>query len=135
MQNFFAELTLTMPDACHSNDRFGIIFRAPDSSKGYLYGLTCNGRYFLSGWNGETYFTIIDYSENWLIQTSPGATNRLGILVQENSYALYANGSLLDHAIDDTFLEEGMLGYFISAASDQPFTVSYDDVAIWSLIR
>jgi hypothetical protein len=46
IQKFCLETMVETPATCDANDRFGMLFRAPDNNRGYLFGLTCDGRYF-----------------------------------------------------------------------------------------
>ncbi|MCK4727058.1 MAG: hypothetical protein KAT29_14700, partial [Anaerolineales bacterium] len=43
IKDFYNEITIDMPEQCQPDDRFGLLFRAPDNNRGYLYGLTCDG--------------------------------------------------------------------------------------------
>ena len=46
---------------------------------------------------------------------------------------MFANGVFLQTVTDYTYLDEGKIGYFVRAATDQPFTVSYDQLLVWAL--
>jgi uncharacterized protein YraI len=50
-----------------------------------------------------------------------------------DEYLLYSNGVLLGGALDSTFVEEGKIGYFIRATTDQGFLTSYDNLKVWLL--
>ena len=43
MTDFYLELRFTTGPECAGKDRFGILFRAPDSTQGYLYNVSCDG--------------------------------------------------------------------------------------------
>ena len=134
LENFYLETTVEMPVVCLPEDRFGIIFRAPDNDRGYLYGYTCDGRYTLTAWDGvETTTVLVPPAATSAIDTSPGAKNRMGLLVSGADYYLYANGYFLAQALDVTYFDPGKLGYFVRAATEEPFTVAYDNLKIWVL--
>ncbi len=40
--NFYLEATIKVGD-CSSNDQYGLVFRAPDTSQGYFYVIRCGG--------------------------------------------------------------------------------------------
>jgi uncharacterized protein YraI len=123
-----------VPKTCQPQDRFGVIFRAPDNNQGYLYGYTCDGQFTLTVWDGdETTTVLVPQTATSAIDPSPGAKNRMGLLVSGASYYLYANGLFLGQALDVTYLEPGKLGYYVRAATEQPFTVAYDYLKIWIL--
>jgi len=43
--DFYLEITARMGDQCSGIDRYGLIFRAPDPSQGYIFEFSCDGRY------------------------------------------------------------------------------------------
>ncbi len=134
LENFYLETVIEMPQSCQPQDRFGVIFRAPDNERGYLYGYTCDGQFSLTAWDGdETTTVLVPQTTTSAIDASPGAKNRMGLLVSGASYYLYANGLFLGQALDVTYLEPGKLGYYVRAATDQPFTVAYDYLKLWIL--
>ena len=133
VEDYYVETSAVMPSVCAPGDRFGFIFRAPDNDRGYLYGLACDGTFSLTGWTGDTTITLVPAARNDVIQTSAGAVNRIGVLVQGNTLTLYVNGIQVGEAVDATFPEAGKIGYFVRAATDQPFTSTYNDIALWVL--
>lgn len=132
-KDFYLQTLVNMPDTCNPNDRFGMIIRAPDLNKGYLVGLTCDGRFFLYKWDGEKTTMLIPPGSNPAILAGPGQVNRLGVKAEGNAYSLYGNGILLGNGFDDQFTEKGLIGYFTGASGGQPFTVKFDDLSVWRL--
>ena len=122
-----------MPAACQAEDRFGLFFRTPDNLSGYLFGLTCDGRYSMTAWDGQTTTVLVEPTANPAIVSGAGQPNRLGVVAAGGAYALYANGTLLQVLQDYSFTEAGRLGYFVRAASESGFTVQYDSLAVWLL--
>jgi heat shock protein HslJ/uncharacterized protein YraI len=133
LQNFYLETTQLMPTTCQPDDRFGFLFRAPDLNRGYLYGFNCAGQYSLTVWDGETTTTLIQPTASSAIRQGPGAVNLMGLLVFGEDISLYANGNFLQTVADYTFLDTGRFGYFVRAATENPFTVRYDQLRVWSL--
>ncbi|MFN2265849.1 MAG: META domain-containing protein [Anaerolineales bacterium] len=133
LDNFYLETTYERPEACDPQDRFGMLFRAPDNNRGYLYGFDCGGNYSLSIWDGQTTTVLIEPTNSDAILNEPGDINRLGLLTFGEDISLYANGVYLETVVDFTYLEEGKIGYFVRAASDSPFTVAYDQLLLWVL--
>ena len=131
--NFYIETTLQMPATCNPQDRFGLFFRAPDLNRGYLYGYNCAGQYSLTIWDGQNTTVLVQPTDSAAILKTPGAVNRMGLLAFGEDISLYANGVFLQTVSDFTYLNPGKFGYFVRAATDQPFTVSYDQMRIWSL--
>lgn len=133
IENFYIETEVYMPETCQPNDRFGMFFRAPDNFRGYQYGLTCDGQYYMSSWDGEQTSVIIDPGRSDAIFVGPGEMNRIGVMAFGGEYLLYANGILLSGDQDFTFTEEGKIGYFVRATTDQGYLTSYDNLKVWLL--
>ena len=133
IKDFYNEITIEMPDQCQPDDRFGLLFRAPDNLRGYLYGLTCDGRYTMTMWDGDVTTVLVEPSSSEVIMTGPEAVNRIGVLAYGDRYYLYANGVFLAEAQDATFLQEGKLGLYVRTATEQPFVVSFDNLGVWVL--
>ena len=133
IQNFYLEVEAQTPQTCSPNDAYGVLFRAPDNYRGYLYGLTCDGRYYLSVFDGQTTTQLIKPSSNPAILVGAGKVNRMGVVAYGAQYQLYANGSYLNQAFDSTYLDPGKIGFFVRAATTQPYTVVFDNLKVWQL--
>lgn len=123
LDNFYLETTQQMPEACDPQDRFGLLFRAPDNNRGYQYGFTCGGEYSLTLWDGQTSTVLVEPTVSAAILNTPGAVNRMGLLAFGENITLYANGVFLQTVSDYTYLDAGRIGYFVRAATETPFTV------------
>lgn len=133
IQNFYLEVEAQTPQSCSPNDTYGVLFRAPDNYRGYLYGLTCDGRYYLNVFDGQTTTQLIKPSSNPAILVGAGKVNRMGVVVYGAQYQLYANGYYLNQAFDTTYLDPGKIGFFVRAATTQPYTVAFDNLKVWQL--
>lgn len=133
IDNFYVDTVVFMPDECQANDRFGMLFRAPDNFRGYQFGLTCDGRYALTLWDGEKTTVLIEPTASDLINVGLDAVNRLGVAAHSSSYDLFINGVFLTEVIDSTFTDPGKIGYFIQASTTNSFVVEYDNLAVWQL--
>lgn len=133
IDNFFIETLVNMPEACDPQDRFGMLLRAPDNNRGYLYGLDCAGNYSLMLYDGRQTSVLVEPAQSDAIVRDAGESNRLGIALSGGNFYLYANGKYLDEVENFTYTAPGKLGYFVRAATTSPFTVTYDELAIWAL--
>ncbi len=133
IQDFYSEVTIEMPASCDPKDRFGLIFRAPDNNRGYLYGVSCDGEYSMTMWDGYGTTVIVEPDTDPVIATGKGISNRIGILASADNYYLYVNGQYVAQGQDGSFIGDGKIGFFVRAASNQSFTVTFDDLAIWLL--
>ena len=122
-----------MPDVCALEDNFGLLFRSPDSTSGYLYGLSCAGQYSLKKVTGGSVTELIPLTTSKDILKGSGEINRIGVAAYGGSYYLFANGKYLATAYDYTYVQTGDLGYYVNAATAQPFVSRYDDLKVWTL--
>ena len=100
------------------------------SDKGYLFGVTCDGRYFLWKWNGTAMTTIVDYTSSSAINTGTGQVNKLGVLTVSNQIQLYVNGVILQQVNDSTYTK-GYFGIFSRPSTSTYFTVKLDEMKYW----
>jgi Bacterial SH3 domain len=83
--------------------------------------------------DGVSTTEIVRPATSPVIITGPAQSNRIGVVAQGGEYLLYANGYFLTKTYDYTFTNLGKIGYFVRAATDQPFTVLFDDLKVWLL--
>ena len=133
IQDLYIQTQLQNPGTCQPDDNFGIIFRSPDNQRGYLFGLSCDGRMGLSNWDGENANAIVPWSTNPAINVGPNAVNRIGIVAYGGEFLLYANGKLVAQSVNPDHLGVGKIGYYVYASSEGAFTVKFDDLAYWLL--
>lgn len=133
VDNYYMQTNIINPDTCEADDRFGLFIRTPDLRVGYLVGLTCDGRLAMTKWDGTNTAVLVKFVTSEHISLEPGAANRLGVIAHGDTYQLYVNGHLIAEASDASYLGEYRFGYFVRAATENPFTVRYDDLAIWLL--
>jgi hypothetical protein len=134
IQNFYLETISNTVGECAGTDRYGLFFRGPDSSQGYLFGLTCDGQYGMARWDPEEeqWVWFAEFTESEYINEGPAQTNRFGVWATGSQFGLYINGNLVKTVEDETFLEPGLIGYFIGATETEGFQVSYDEIVYWN---
>jgi hypothetical protein len=128
-KNFYLEATYRT-ETCSGNDQYGMIFRAPDYNDGYFFNFTCDGKYALRIYSQKGY--LIPLTANPAINAGSNQVNRIGILAQDDRYAFYANGKLLQETKEATFVDAGLFGAFIASAETTNFTVRMDEIAFWN---
>lgn len=134
ISDFYLEMTATTR-TCSGRDNYGLVARAGNSDNGYaayLFGISCDGRYSLRIWDGESFTKLIDWTESEHIEAGSKQTNRIGFMADGDTISLYANGNLLEETQDDTF-DEGKFGVFVGSANTSDFTVLDDEIAYWEL--
>ncbi len=132
LTDFYLEITTQMGDQCSGTDRYGLIFRAPDPSQGYIFEFSCDGRYRLYKWDGEEYTGIQGWKSSALILSGPDKENRLGVMIDGSDVKLFANGKLLgEYVIED--YPEGRFGLVVGSTNTDNFKVMVDSASFWDL--
>ena len=132
-EDFYLEITATT-GTCSGRDEYGLIFRAPDATKGYLVGFSCDGRYAIWYYDGEKEVDILDWKASDLIKKGSDQTNRLGIKAQGNQLTIYANGLAID-TLTDTKESKGQFGLMVGAVKTPNFTVYVDKMEYWDFTK
>jgi hypothetical protein len=132
MTDYFLQATFKTGAECAGLDRYGLLARAPDPSQGYVYEASCDGRYRLYKWDGETYSALQEWKSSSVIKAGSDQTNILGIWMQGKTIRLYLNNILLAEFEDDMF-DEGRFGLVIGASKTEGFITYVDEVAYWTL--
>lgn len=132
LTDFYLEASMQTPD-CETSDHYGLMFRVPakaDANKGYLFGITCDGRYSLRRWDGQTMYFPVNWTASDVIAKGENAVNKLGVMAREAEIALYINGQKVDEVTDNAYLE-GSFGIFVGKDNTDDFTVWVDQVRYW----
>ena len=135
--NLYLEATIKTGN-CASSDQYGLIVRVPDlkdADQGYLFGFTCDGHYSLRLWDGKLgakgqMTRLIDWTSSKAINAGSNQVNRMGILMSAGRMILYANGTLLGEATNNSFAS-GYFGLFIGAPQTPDFTIHVDEMSYW----
>lgn len=117
---------------CSGGDQYGLVFRSTDETAGF-FGVTCDGRYGLTYFDGSQFTRLLTWQETPAINTGPNQTNRLGAWLDGSSVRLYANGILLTETTVDAIQSQGNYGAFISGINTPMFMVSLTEIAHWDL--
>jgi len=99
LTNAYLEATLKI-DSSSGKDAHGIMFRVPSfnaANKGYLFGITCDGNYFLNKYDGTVgqygkMTSLIDYTASSAINSGASKTNRVGVLFKDKTMTFFING-------------------------------------------
>lgn len=130
--DFYLEVVFTTGEQCAGKDRYGIFFRAPDNTQGYLYNVACDGSYQLRIWDGEQFTDLINWTVDGHIAKGPDVTQRLGVWAEGDHLVLYVNGFQVGEARDATFLD-GTFGVNIAAVENAGFTVEVTEAKAWDI--
>jgi hypothetical protein len=135
--DYYVETTAQF-SACSGSDSYGIIFRVPDittADQGYLFGITCDGKYSLRKWDGKLLpkghmtFIITDKASP-TISVGPNQSNRLGVMAIGSHLLFYINGKYVED-VQDASYAKGYVGVFINEDNTPNMVVEVDQMAYW----
>ena len=134
LTNFYLEITGSFGDDCSGKDRYGMIFRAPDTSEGYLITISCDGSFRLSKWESEEeeYTTLESWTSSEHLENGPGGVNRLGVMVKGTMITGFINGRQVFELNDGTFTS-GRFGVLVAASNTAGFSAYLTQVVYWKL--
>jgi hypothetical protein len=134
LYDFYLEITGTFGEECGGKDRYGLIFRAPNTTEGYLLSISCDGSFRLSTWENEEekYTSLIAWNTSEHINSGPGSENRLGIKTNGITLSGYINGHQV-FDIDDSTFGAGRFGILIAATNTPGFTAYLSEIAYWAI--
>jgi hypothetical protein len=132
MDDYYLQATFITGNDCSGLDRYGLLARAPDPDKGYVFEFSCDGHYRLYTWDGQNYKALQEWRTSASILAGINQTNVMGIYMKGTSIRLYANGHKIAEFTDSMF-DHGQFGLVIGSVNTHNFTVSVDQVAFWEL--
>jgi hypothetical protein len=134
ISNFYLEMEATI-GTCSGLDAYGLMARSQlseDGTSGYLFGVSCDGRYSLRFWDGLEFTKLV----NWTIQGDlvygSDQTQRIGLWAEGGVLKLYVNGKLITQ-VNDSTLASGRIGVFVSSAATPDLEVHVKEVSYWNL--
>jgi hypothetical protein len=125
-------------NTCTGSDRYGLMVRVPnlhEPEQGYLFGVTCDGRYSLRRWNAEVgprgeMKVLVNWTASKAINTGSNQTNRIGIFTMNHRLIMYANGQLLGE-VQDTQFTSGNFGVFLGSTVTTNYTIQVEEMSYW----
>ncbi len=123
--------TLVPDTTCKAGDNWGMIFRMKDNANFYMFGVSCDGKYRLLKRVDGAWETIVDFADSDAI-ADLGQRNVLGVRAAGNQISLYTNDQFLVTVADGTFAE-GVVGMYVGSRLTPNLTVSFDDIAVYTI--
>jgi hypothetical protein len=133
IEDYYLEVKASTPASCSGLDRYGIMFRAPDPNQGYHFGVTCNGKYILTRWDGSNWVVLVNYTDSDKVNTGGNTSNLLGVYVVGDQIKLYVNDTQVASLTDGFFDGEYRYGLWAASADTDNFTVRFDNMNWWNV--
>ena len=130
--NFYIEVFAKTPAACNGKDRYGMLLRAPNPSKGMIFEFSCDGFYRIAKWDGAIWSEIQNWTPSALINAGPDQTNLMGVKAVGNVFQLFSDGNLLVEVTDGEF-GSGRFGLAAGSDGTANLLIEFDDMAYWNL--
>lgn len=130
--DFYLEVVTRTGSECSALDRYGVIFRVPDPSRGYVFQVSCDGRYRLYLWDGSKYTGIQNWLSSSAINNGANKENKLGVMVVGEDVSLYTNDQKLGTYLIEEY-DQGRFGLVVGASETDNFTVRVETVRFWDL--
>ncbi|MEA3326344.1 MAG: hypothetical protein U9R53_03430, partial [Chloroflexota bacterium] len=130
----YLEVKLQSPK-CQGNDHFGMMFRVPanaNANKGYLFGITCDGKYNLRRWDGQTMSSLVEWTASDAVNTAENGINKLGVMAEGKNLTLYINGQKIKEITNTVYLN-GSFGVFVGGTNVEDLTVWVDEIRYWNI--
>ncbi len=134
VEDFYVEGVLGIGE-CAGRDEVGLVVRSSNVEGnwvGYLFALTCDGRYALRFWDGESMTKVVTETRSNLITPGSNQEHRLGLMARGDTLTLYVNGNRLRQVTDSKY-DSGLVGVFIGAANTPGLTGYLDRIQLWEL--
>ncbi|NUM46203.1 MAG: DUF1080 domain-containing protein [Anaerolineales bacterium] len=132
LEDFYLQATFRTGASCSGLDRYGFLFRAPEPNKGYVFGVSCDGRYRLYKWDGQNYNPLQEWTTDANILPGPEKTNKIGVWVQDDTIRIYINGVKVAEFTDNAF-NKGTFGLLLGSTNTNDLKVYVEEIAYWVL--
>jgi hypothetical protein len=115
------------------DNEIGIVFHHLDSENFYVYSISSDGYYSLNRLAGGEWDYLVEWTVSEAIDTTEGAWNRLGLLVEQGEVTLLVNGIVLTTIADEAQGSLGGIGLLAGAYEDEGVQIAFDNFKVWDL--
>ena len=129
----YRDATVKVDVTILAGDSGGLFLRFSGGAyNGYLFEIDSNGNYKFSIFGGNT---IQDWTSSSALKTGYNVTNTITVIMNGDSFALYANGTYIATLTDPSYTyESGNLALFASAP-DTDTEVVFSNLKVYPLVR
>jgi hypothetical protein len=127
----YAEVT-ARPSLCRSGDSYGLLFRAPNNVAYYRFALQCDGTAAADRVNLGSPRVLQPPTLSADAPVGVPGSVRLGVWALGHEFRFFLNDKYQFSATDESY-SVGGLGVFAAAGGDTPVTVTFSDLAVYSV--
>ena len=129
--DFYAEANVSL-SLCGDQDQFGVVFRASPGDNYYRYVVSCDGRTRLERSLSGSRAPLLDWLTSSDAPSAAPAEVKLGLWAVGSEMRFFLNDQY-QFTSSDPVLHAGTLGFFAYANGAQPITVSFSNLAVFSV--
>ena len=129
--DFYAEATATL-SLCGAQDQYGMVFRAAPGGYDYRFVLSCDGAIRIARSNNGSATPLMNWIPTGDAPTGPPASVKLGVWAVGGELRFFLNGNY-QFTFNDPVLHVGTLGFFVYVNDKTPITISFSDLAVYSV--
>jgi hypothetical protein len=133
LADFFAEAVVSL-SLCGGSNQFGMLFHAASPGDYYRFTVSCAGRVRLERSLSGSVQVLTDWLVSGDAPTAAPAEIKLGVWMVGGEMRAFINDSF-QVGIKDLTLPQGRLGFFAYADGQQPVTISFSDLAVYTVLQ
>jgi hypothetical protein len=132
--DFYVEGVVGMTE-CAGRDEAGLVVRGnkpADDWVGYLFAVTCDGRYAFRIWDGESVIKLVELTGSPYLSAGDSFEHTLGVRAEGETFTLFIDGNQVAQVTDDSY-EQGLAGVFIGAGTTPGVEGYLERIALWDV--
>lgn len=129
--DFYLEVTAS-PSICRGEDEYGVLLRVSPALEFYRFSLSCNGQVRIDKFYNSTASSPHPWTQSGAVPPGAPSQSRLGIWARGKEMRFFVN-DIFQFDIRDPSLQAGAIGFFVRANEGEAVTVSFSDLAIYTL--
>ncbi len=129
--DFYAEAQVDI-SLCSDKDQYGMVLRATPGGNYYRFTVNCNGQERLERVRGGETYPMIDWLPSGDAPSGAPAQVKLGVWAVAREMRLFLNDHYQFSLLDPVF-SHGTIGFFIYANGQTPVTISFSNLAVYSV--
>jgi hypothetical protein len=131
LSDFYLEITAS-PNLCKGQDEYGVMLRVASTADFYRLGLSCDGQARLDRVAGGAASSPQPWTPSGAVPPGAPSRSRLGVWAKGDQMRFYVNGQE-QFQVRDPLIPAGLVGVYVRATGENPVSVSFSDLVIYSL--
>ncbi|MCC6453440.1 MAG: PT domain-containing protein [Caldilineaceae bacterium] len=129
--HYYVEVDATLASATEAAE-YGIIFNYEDNQNFYLFAINNLNRFSVWQLANNSWEEVQPWGDTTALQSGQDNTNRIGLLMRDESYLLVANGEVLAE-IENDAPPSGSVALAAGTFDEVDLVMHFDNVSLWDL--